>query len=197
VRVPFTIFLALHVTSCAPSPAQPRPDENPVLTTIAGIDVSYSLWTVLGERIQRGRRYAVVDDDGYLGTLRAESELPCGLACMGCCRSQWATKWFEPPARPPVGLVLAIGPVDGRFVSARRELPVSASLEGNPWTWSFVGTEEPQTLARFSFRGGELEARGRRVDGTRVVELRVRQGGEWSVVSRTVSDGKIPRTTLD
>jgi hypothetical protein len=88
--------------------------------------------------------------------------------------------------------------VDGRYVSARRELPVGVTPEGNPWEWTFVKTERFRTLARFSVGSepGVHEARGRRVDDARVVELRGRDCGAWRVVSRTVERSD-PRRMLD
>lgn len=184
--------LAVLVGSCAAPALAPPNAASKELVTIAAVGGRDALWKVLGEPIARGRHYAVVDDRGYVGTLRADSTMPCVLACVGCCSEpEWTTKWIDPPLRArPEGLVLAIGPVDGRYASARRELPMRIDPDGNPWAWSFVGSDEPRTLARFSFAGepDALEARGSRVDGARVIELRVRDRGTWRVVSRTVDE---------
>jgi hypothetical protein len=194
------LLFAFLIASCARPPVEPMHDERAELVTIAAVGSEKSIWHVLGEPIGRGRRYAVVDDRGYVGTLRAESEVRCIIACEDCCpKPQWTTTWFEPPLRDrPEGLVLAIGPVDGRYVSVRRELPVSVDPEGNPWEWTFVRSDDFRTLARFSFGSGPalLEARGRLVDDARVIELRVRHHGAWRVVSRTVEKSD-PRRALD
>ncbi len=71
-------------------------------------------------------------------------------------------------------------------------------VDDSTWAWTFVRSEDFRTLARFGFSSepAVLEARGRRVDGARVIELRVRERGAWRVVSRTVERSD-PRLTLD
>jgi hypothetical protein len=182
-------LLTILLAACARPPLEPFHDESAELVTIAAVSGGNSMWEVLGEPIARGRRYAVVDDRGYFGTLRAESVMPCFLSCEGCCLNpEWTTKWFDPPSRDPEGLVLAIGPIDGRLVSARRELPRSEDPYGSRLQARFARSEQDLTLARFSFDSEPtiVEAQGRHVNGARVVELRVLERGSWRVVSRTI-----------
>lgn len=154
------------------------------------------LGDVYGERIASGRHYAVIDDDGYVGTLRAIEPQRNILAVVRSCRDtqSWWASWVDPPSRPTnPDAMWAFGPVIGRFGSARRLLPPSAPADQfgivrtQPPPWPTIDRWTTQFQFAFDSEPHGFEVRARRCSHDQIVtETRIPVGSEERVVSRTV-----------
>lgn len=156
---------------------------------------------LLGQPLEGGRFYAVIDDEGFLGTVRLGLELPCILACIGCCGERHAAKWVEPLARRASGLTLAFGPVNGRYTSVMRRIPErwAAGEEDGPWTWMQVEDSSWRTILRLELASepSVVEVRGRVcAKNTKEIEVRVQERRTSRLVSRTLRSPR-PRQVLD
>lgn len=175
----------------------PFRDADSELVSIAIADEHPDLHPALGEPLEAGRHYAAVDDHGFVGTLRAVATRRC--LCEGCCtRPTWQARWIEPPTRRAEGTMIAFGPVNGRFVSARRSL--RADTDARRESWTRAEGRAWQSLVHVDFEGepSALDVRARECgDGASVIEAHALERGEWRLVSRTIVTPPIANEQLD
>jgi hypothetical protein len=161
------------------------------------------LWTsALGsQRVAGLRFYAVVDDDGFVGTLQATTRnTRCAhLAMVGSCYGfeEWNARWVDTPRRSWSFGMLAFGPVNARFTSAQRLVPerptcidennvrIPRATHADNETWT--------RLAAISINAGAgdpsaIEVWGRRcaANTASVRETRLTVKGQPRVVQRAV-----------
>jgi hypothetical protein len=176
--------------------------------------VSYGpwLWTAdLGTAAVTARGfYAVVDDEGFVGTLQATDRSPrCPLVgCGGI--EEWHARWVEQPARTwgardPYHGLLAFGPVNARYALARRvvpELPTDVDENNMPVPAAPRSLDAKWTRLVAIALSGEpsmIEVWGRRCGGNTasVRELRVVEDGRSRIVHRAVRLDAAGRNQLD
>ncbi|HVH42491.1 MAG TPA: hypothetical protein VM925_09110 [Labilithrix sp.] len=204
-----TLLTMAPVMACAPARSADAEDEriaaacgeaieaaDSEFSTFAWVDAfevpsdHNRLMAAIGKRIRAGLDYAVVDEDGYVGTLRATEIIPLRLAIKlpPCATEEWSATWSDPPSRPLRRLTeLAFGPVHHRFPSARRLLPLLKPVE-ECRSLGCIVPEQPRDagwVTQFHFAFDDephaVEVRARRCAPGRIVtESRVLRRGHFA-----------------
>jgi hypothetical protein len=212
--LPFAfVLLPLAVCGCRPAndagaddcgpPIAASAHDGHIVTVAEVFHDPVIVWTEhLGSvRVEAGRSYAVVDDEGYVGTLRPTTRnMRCAfLAMEGSCLGfeEWNARWVDEPTRRwgsiGRGGVLAFGPVNARHVSARRVVPLQAALSDEndmPMpTPPRADTRAWTRLVAIAVGEASIEVWGRTcaANTASVRELRVLEDGETRVVHRATT----------